>query len=322
MATLASTITAAAVLLGATQSKAPPVKFEWNVGTEDVYDMKWTYQKTTSFQAGVSTKSTQSRDRRSVTAVLTPNKDETLGGELQISFEKATWDIVKDEYTIVVTYSSKNKKPISSRIKVHAKKEPRGLAANLTPDQIRRRAQREEEAMKRSMEGKFTLNTVTHPRQAFTLHNGRQSGLGNSILGVLYIQAAETPNGSIPRGQKWKEANIRGRVPGGVAKIEVIEYVVSSVSSSGATAKAGLQVPFRIPPTGRDKIETSGKFTYGCSFTFAPEGYVSGSKEFLTFVKKVDAKERIYEQNYNVSIKQQFTLKKRKPPKKKAEEKK
>lgn len=314
MTSLAAMLTATAVLLGATQSKTPPIRFEWSVGGVDVFDMKWTYLKTFQAKSGVS-RSSQGMERIALSAVLTENKDETLGGELLITLQKATWEVTNARYSIYMNYAANKKEPISSRIRVHLKKTGKGGRSSFTPDQLKRVGKLEEEAMRRAMGGKFTLNTVTRPRQAFTLHNGRTSGGRNSIFANLFIQSAKTPNGTIPLGQKWREPNLRGKIPEGAARVDVIQYEVTSVSRTGATAKAGFAIPFQKPPSGPGKMKTSGKYTYSCSFTFAPEGYVTDSKEASVFVKKVDGKEIIYKQNYSATVKQQLTLKKRKPPK-------
>ena len=109
-----------------------------------------------------------------------------------------------------------------------------------------------------------------------------------------------------------------------MSAVKTLEYQVNSITKKGATARAGFGIPIKSNIADGGKTGITGKFSYGCQFTFSPDGYVSGSVESMTYstkstIKSANAaggrRQYVPPSSKTYSMKQQFALKKRIPKK-------
>jgi hypothetical protein len=99
--------------------------------------------------------------------------------------------------------------------------------------------------------------------------------------------------------------------------VKEIESKVTAVGDKGLIAKGGVNIPVGKSTVASGQTQTmTGNFTYTCEWNYSPQQYLQGSKEESKFTKKVDAKGKeadFYRENFNHSISQALTIKKKVP---------
>ena len=135
----------------------------------------------------------------------------------------------------------------------------------------------------------------------------------SSLFARAFLHPKLAP-GAMETNSKWGEPFSTAMQASGLVDINFLEYKVSSVSKTAITAKGGFNVPIAPLVVNTDQ-KTTGNYSYLREFAFSRDYYLASSKEESLFKKKVDAKVKFYEEDTTMKLSQQFTIKKRPPPK-------
>ncbi len=324
---------ASALLIGPAQDEPPPIEFKWNLQKGDRLDLKWLFSDASrhelpKLEGRTEADITETLDKREVEAELFVNED-TPAGTVLMTLKKIGWTQGTHEFECTLVWAEGRKPDVKTRIKVKDK------ASDLVKREQFAKSQAETtaETMKRVVEGTYALSaTAGRPGETLVLRNNIAARGGNSIFDRLYLHSL-APRGSLSLNQGWKDPIEGVQLPPGLVEIDTLSWKITACGpKTGATAKAAFTFPINKSAGAASAgqvtdVRTTGTFSLAREYTFAAEGYLSGSKEDVSFNKKTDAKGKdadFYKDNAYRLLKQVLTVKMQKKPeeKKPPEEKK
>ena len=296
------------------------VEIKWDVQKDDRFDFKWSYDELLRIirpplpRTGGATvdENTENSDKREVIGEISLKEGENgQPGTIVLEIKKALWAVTSRDHEITLTMMAGKKSDLQQKIKG----DPKATAAS--KEGLKTQTNLIAENMRKNFEGDFTVVYDTRRNNTSISLNNRPCKPGPSLFDRLFLQSP-IPNSLIRQGQTWKEPIDSTIMPTGLMEAKDIDYKASQVTALNAVFKAGFQIPIVKPPSVTDQ-KISGSFTIAREFIWNRAGYLQSSKEDVSFTKKVDASganAAFYKEDYNASVKQQLSIKKKPPPQK------
>ena len=308
-----------------------PLELKWDVKKEDRLELRWTFAESSRHElpkldGRSDVEAVDTYDKREVEAELYL-KEDTPAGTVLMTLKKVGWSQGTHEYDCTMAWVEGKKPEVLVKIKVKDKSN----ALVKREDTAKLMANTVAEAMKKAVEGNFSLSTsAARPGETLVLRNNTPSRNGNSIFDRMYLHSV-TPRGSVNLNQVWKDPIEGALLPPGLVEVDTLSWKVTACGpKTGATAKAGFTFPINktMENTSAGQVtdvRATGTYTLAREYTFSPEGFLSGSKEDVDFKKKTDAKGKdaeFYKDNVTRTLKQVVAVKKKKGAEPKKDEKK
>jgi hypothetical protein len=319
-----SLMCAAVVALLSAQAEKPQAekpqeeyKMEWVFAEGDKFDFTWHYDESRKREPGRG-ETTESHDKRDVSAELVWKSE----GVLKFDIRKVLWSYGTQDFEVSLQYAEG--KRLDPQMKMKVAEKAAGFAVSKAD------AERMVEYMRHLTEGEFTIDTATEKGRTLVLwNNGNVREPGQLTLLARLFTHPLLPSGPVRVGQVFKDPLDVTNLTAGLTDVKEVESKVTLVGDKGLIAKGGLNIPVGKTSVANGQTQTmTGSFNYTCEWNYSPQQYLQGSKEESKFTKKVDAKGKdadFYRENFNHTISQALTIKKRAPkpgeePKKKPAE--
>jgi hypothetical protein len=279
-------------------------EMKWTFQEGDRFDLKWGYSDQRKREPGRG-ETTESHDKRDVEAELTWKAE----GILTLTLKKVVWSYGSQDYEVSLTYLDGKKLDPQMKMKIESK----ATGYNVSKAE----ADRMMEYMKNLTNGEFTINTIEEKGRTNFLWNGGNVRTNNlSLFDRLYTHPL-LPSGPVRVGQIFKDPLEVTNLPPGLVEVKTVESKVTAVGDKGSIAKGGVSVPIAKTFTANSVTQTmNGNFTYSCEWNYSPRQYLQGAKEEVKLTKKVDGKGSgadFYKENYNHTISQALSIKKKDP---------
>ncbi len=287
---------------------APPV-MKWEIKPEDKFDLKWTFSETRHLDRG-GNDPVDTGEKRDVDAEIVYREAGGVGGSFGLNLKKVVWVSTQREFEVTLTMLE-GKAPVTD-VKARVKDEPKSTFSKVALAKQTGEAMAQE--MKKLVVGDYAINTTTREREAFMTRNGVANETSGTSLFARAFLHPKLANGAVDANHKWGEPFTTAFQSSGLVDINFLEYKVTAVTKTGITAKGGFNVPIAPPVVNTDQ-KTTGSYVYSREFTFSRDYYLASSREESLYSKKVDAKVKFYQEDTSVKLTQQFTIKKRPPPK-------
>jgi hypothetical protein len=280
-------------------------KMEWALQEGDRFDFKWTYGEQRKRDPAHG-EATETHDKRDVDAELAWKAE----GILSLTLKRVAWSYGTQDYEITLNYVQGKK--LDPQLKMKNGPASSGYSV------AKADADRLIDYMRKMTDGEFTIDTAQEKGRTLVLwNNGNVRPAGAlSLLSRLFTHPL-LPSGPVRVSQLFKDPLDVTNLPNGLTEVKEVESKVTAVGDKGLIAKGGVNIPVGTSIVANGQTQTmTGNFTYSCEWNYSPQQYLQGSKEESKFTKKVDAKGKeadFYRENYNHTISQALTIKKKAP---------